>query len=369
MVKYLTIFGVIIGLIIISIIGLGFWLNKANAHYVWKKIKDEKMTSSVVFNVNGETKLDVRSDELMPLASTVKIVVALEYAYQVEEGKLDPKEQVDLDELEKYYVPKLDGGAHEAWVGFLGENDYLENNRVSLQEVTRGMIAFSSNANTEYLMKKLGLENIEHRMLELGIRDHTPLFYFTSALFIPYELKMRDYPDKSIEEGKDKIIQAMHDMSDEDWIEMSSIINEKLTNDAETYKKNAEISEWWDEDFDLLFSETFIKSTTSEYAKLMAMINNEELPPIAQEELEYSLGMIMENETNQQWLKRAGKKGGSTQYILTDAIFAEDKQGNKFEIVIFFDDLKWYEGFKLTNSLNEFELKLLSDESFRDEIL
>lgn len=367
MIKYFATFGIIVVLIIGSLLAFFFWLSKEDADYVWKKLNDDKMTSSLVFNENGETKTAIHSDQLMSLASTVKIIVALEYAYQVEENKVNAEEKIDLKELEKYYVPKLDGGAHEAWLDYIKENGQAQGQKVSLREVTRGMIAFSSNANTEFLMRKLKVENMEQRLKELHIQNHTPLFFFTSALFMPYELKMKYYPNKPMKEVKEQIIQKIRKMDDEKWIQLSTEINEELTiND--TYQKDINIAEWWDSDFDLLFSDTFIKSTTSEYAKIMAFINNEKLPPIAQKEMEYVLGMIMENETNQQWLKRAGKKGGSTNYILTDAMFAEDKQGNKFEIVLFFNDLKWYEGWKLSRSLNEFELKLLQEESFREKI-
>lgn len=368
MYKYLVGIGIIFGIILLISIGFVVWLNSSSPTYVWKKLNENNMKSSIVFNENKETKLAIDSNKLMPLASTVKIVVAIEYAYQVEEVMLDPDEQIKLSELEVYYIPNLDGGAHEAWLDYLKEKELIKDNSVSLREVAKGMIAFSSNANTEYLMDKLGIENIEDRMQRLGIVDHTRLFYFTSALFVPYELKKREYPDESMEEAKNKIIETMRTLEEEEWIQLANFIHEELKKKP-NYKRDAKITEWWDMDFDRLFSDTFIKSTTSEYAGIMALINDEKFPTVAQKELEYTLGMIMENEANQDWLKRAGKKGGSTQYILTDTLFAEDKDGNKYELAIFFNDLKWYEALRLMKSLNEFELNLLSDESYREELI
>jgi len=366
--RFLAVAGGIFVILLFVCLGFLFWVNSASPMYVWKKVNDDEMQSSIVFNENGKTAVAIDSEKLMPLASTVKIMVAMEYAFQAEEEKIDPDEAINLSELEIYYVPNLDGGAHEAWLEYMQEQDSIDNGTVSLREVAKGMIGFSSNANTEYLMSKLGIENIEKRMESLEIVDHTPLFYFTSALFIPYEIQKREYPDQSVEEAKEEIIETMRTMEDEEWIRLAAFIHDALKKE-DNYQNDANITGWWDGDFDRLFSETFIQSTASEYARVMAMINDEQFPPAAQEELEYVLGILMENEANREWLKRAGKKGGSTRYILTDAMFGEDKNGNKYELAIFFDDLKWYEAFKLGKSLNEFELKLLTEESFREELV
>lgn len=45
-----------------------------------------------------------------------KIVIAIEYAKQVAEGKIRKDEKISLKELEKYYVKNTDGGAHPAWL-------------------------------------------------------------------------------------------------------------------------------------------------------------------------------------------------------------------------------------------------------------
>ena len=40
-----------------------------------------------------------------------KIVIAVEFAKQVSEGKISRDEQISLHELNKYYVKDTDGGA------------------------------------------------------------------------------------------------------------------------------------------------------------------------------------------------------------------------------------------------------------------
>ena len=56
---------------------------------------------------------------------------------------------------------------------------------VSLEEVAKGMVKFSSNASTEYLMEVLGLDNINRNLQSLALPAHQPLFPIVSSLYIP----------------------------------------------------------------------------------------------------------------------------------------------------------------------------------------
>ncbi|MFP3471532.1 hypothetical protein R0J90_15940, partial [Micrococcus sp. SIMBA_144] len=49
---------------------------------------------------------------------------------------------------------------------------------------------------------------------------------------------------------------------------------------------------------------------------------------------------IMENPNNQDWLKHAGQKGGSTEFLVTNAAYATDKDGNSTEVAIFTNELE-----------------------------
>lgn len=361
MVKYGVIIAISLVLIIIVFVSISTIMK--NQMDIVTFLQEEEEKSSFVFIENGETKVAVRPNEYMPLASTVKIVVALEYAFQVEEGKINKEEKVELTELERYYVERLDGGAHEAWLAYIEEQEIVNDGMVTIRDIVRGMIGFSSNANTEYMMAKVGVENIEARLDGLGVQSHSPLFYYVSAMFIPYELKK----DKTVKQAKEDIVKEINKMSDEDIARISKVIHQKITED-DTYIQNADILRWWDKEFDQLYSKIFTKSTTYEYANMMNQINHHQFPPIVQEEVEYALGMIMDNPENQKWLQRAGKKGGSTQFILTDALFAEDKEGNRYEISIFFHNLTPKETERLMKQLNEFELRLLTEPTYREKV-
>ncbi|PIO47868.1 MAG: hypothetical protein CMR00_07690 [[Chlorobium] sp. 445] len=61
-------------------------------------------------------------------------------------------------------------------------------------------------------------------------------------------------------------------------------------------------------------------------------------------------------------------KGGSTPFVLTKALYATDKKGNKTELAYFLNDLNMIEMVNLLVSANEFELKILTNREFRDKI-
>lgn len=360
----MVIFAVVCVVIGMLIFGLAKCLNSGSAEYVLKILKKNRGNAALVFRENSKVRISIRPDYRLPLASTVKLIVAMEYAFQSKEGKIKVNEKISLTDLEKFYMPNLDGGAHQAWLNYIREQALITEEAITLREVARGMIAFSSNANTEYLMSKLGIEQIERRLKETGLSDHSGLYYFSSSIFIPYEIWQHDYQHLPIKEAKFYILEEMNSLTEEEWIEKSEVIHDKLLKN-ERYKDEVNVRSWYSREYDELFSKRFIRSTANTYTKLMRKVNDRQFPEGVQEELEYLLGMIMESPANQSWLARAGKKGGSTQYILTDALFAEDRQGNKYELVIFFYPLKLYEIMKLNHGLNDFEKKLLQDEEFR----
>jgi len=182
--KILIVIGVIIGLVVL-LGAIGVYYFKPSEQLVLNFIKDNPNKSAIKLIRNDSIIAVKNPNKVMPLASTVKIILAIEYAIQSSEGKLNPDEEVSLNELEKFYVSNTDGGAHPKWLRSV--KGKVNDNKISIREIAKGMIKYSSNANTEWLSQKLGLENINKRIGSLGISDHTEIYYIVSALFIGKE--------------------------------------------------------------------------------------------------------------------------------------------------------------------------------------
>ena len=117
-----------------------------------------------------------------------------------------------------------------------------------------------------------------------------------------------------------------------------------------------------------IWSDRLPSSTTKEYVQIVSVLNNRryfEEPAYAV--LSQVLESIMENPANRQWLKHAGMKGGSTAWVLTKALYATTKDNTRIEMAYFFNNLLPEENKKLQGWMNEFELKILSDNNFRKQ--
>lgn len=111
----------------------------------------------------------------MPLASVAKLIVLVAYAEAVATGELDSLEQIPLAELDRFYLPNFDLGAHRRAVAELRELDRVhspdDNPTVSLDDVAWMMIRHSSNAASDYLHLRLGQRRIEETAVALGLND------------------------------------------------------------------------------------------------------------------------------------------------------------------------------------------------------
>ena len=95
---------------------------------------------------------------------------------------------VPLDHLNRYYFKGTDGGAHEAWLKDMKESGKLKNNQVSLHEVAKITI-LQFECATDYLMDLLGVDKINLRINELGLKQHEDVYPIVGALLIPSFIK------------------------------------------------------------------------------------------------------------------------------------------------------------------------------------
>ncbi len=344
--------GTLVGIIIV-LIALGAWHLNPSADKVLDFMAKNPERSAILLVRNDTALVSHRANVVIPLASTMKIIIAIEYAQQAAAGMLHPDDPVSLQALETFYVPHTDGGAHTTWLKAVAPK--VHDNTVPLREVVKGMIQFSSNANTEWLMDKLGLERINARLDSLGLSQHTPLYYIVSALFIGKEA----HPALK---GK-RLADALRKMDMAQYRQTAQMIHEKLLRDT-TYKNelgdlSLAVQKAW--------TEKLPASTPAEYVSIMQRMNRKTFSPAAQPLLDEAMETLMENPKNADWLQHAGMKGGSTMFLLTKALYATDKQGQTTEIAYFLHGLSPIDMLGLQGSMNEFELNILSQPAFRQK--
>ncbi|MGN7400059.1 serine hydrolase [Cytobacillus praedii] len=347
--------------------GIGFYkyqrkIMKLDANYIIEFIKRnvESGNVSLSINYNNEKWAEVNEKIPQPLASTVKIMVAIEFAQQAADGRIDPKKMVSLQELDLYYVPRTDGGAHEAWLAqFKKDNiDY-----VPLSEIAKGMIAFSSNANTDYLIQVLGLEKINRVAESLEITNHEPIYPIVSSLFIPSRLMTE------MNLSKKETLHELKQMAMNDYRNRAIAIHKNLLCQPLNPREKQKLIKVLNMKFQKVWSDRLTRSTTETYASIMKKLNSKEFfNKNVHDHLDPIMEQLMGKPENSDWLQHAGQKGGSTAFVITMAMYATDKEGNQTELAFFANELSLIEQTKLSRVLNEFQLRFLRDSEFRELI-
>ena len=333
-------------------------LRPAAADSLLHFIKSNKERSSVYMTRNDTIIAYLNESKLMPLASTVKILIAIEFAKQAGDGLIDKNGYVLLDELDKYYLPGTDGDAHPNWIEYLKKNGLIKDESVKLIDVARGMIMFSSNANSEYLLDLLGNNNVKSNIGMFGLKNHTEIYE------LPASLLLYQNPKKMAEE---KILKAISKMNSAQYIKYISDLHVQLKHNK-TFK-----AYFRPQDLTLnmqkLWSSRLPASTTKDYVHLGNILNNRRfLNDSAYKVIEDVLEFAMENDAFKKVFKHYGVKGGSTGFVLTHFIYLTSKTNNKMEIAIFFNDLTPAEEKMLEGLLDPFEAQVIFDGAFRKQL-
>lgn len=297
----------------------------------------------------------------MPLASTVKIIIAIEFSKQAANGTIDKNESISVAELEVYYIPGTDGGAHTSWLEHLKEKDSstIHQGKVKLYEVAKGMIQIISNANTEYLSDLLGLQQINNNLSALGMNQHEEIYYVSSSFLIPAYLNI----EESL--SLNKVQQKMKDTSMEDYKTYAQtvhdLLKQKKANHLIDKTTRGKVSRF---DIEKIQSNRLPAATAKEYAILMNKINNGEG---FTEDVLTTLKYLLERKPNK-YFSHIGFKGGSTLFIDANAFYVTDHEQNKSAIGMFINDTKGGEMIWISREINKFILKMLIDKSFQNEV-
>src|SRR5699024_2123987 len=233
-------------------IALGIAVNKRNMkkdkYDLLNYFKKNKDKLSITLKENGQDTLVLNSERNFPLASTLKIIIAFNFVKSVANNKFSITDNVELNELEKFYIPNTDGGAHPKW------KKSIDNpTEVSLLEIAKGMMQFSSNACTDFLINKIGPDIINESIEVLNL-NHDKIAYLTPPILIPGYLS-----DK-----RSLAINKLEAMDKQSYQELSHKIFEKMKAN-ETTDLEEKAPKMLNQKMQLLITNKTASSTTKHY--------------------------------------------------------------------------------------------------------
>jgi beta-lactamase class A len=282
----------------------------------------------------------LNADAPMPLASVVKLITLVAYAEAVAGGELDPQQPVALADLDRFYLPRFDLGAHQRAVNDLrtaGRVSTGDNPSVALEDVAWMMVRYSSNAASDYLHDRLGQMRIEQTARDLGLLSQT-----APCPFIGQFLLMGNHTRQTSDTA------ALRAYLEGDPARSGadvSLLADAYTNSAAFREAEAA----WRQrtrrpsiESQRAFSESLnAQGSAADYAALMARLAQNGL---SSGESSYTARRILEwpmqFPANQELFSNAGYKNGSLPGILTTAYYAYRwNDAAPVVVVLFYRDL------------------------------
>lgn len=316
-------------------------------------------TAVVAFTVdeNGQPVADgsemfLNADTPMVLASTMKTVVVAAYEAAVELGELDPNELVSIADVEQFYLPKTDGGAHAAGLAKLGQAmdaDGFANDpslKILLDDIARIVIHNSGNAETDYLLSRLTEERIAATLKAAGFEQHSPFHSLLgiSLAMMNHEAPLTDAARRQalvaeVTSGDFSALEKLADLyqHDPEWRSAQLAFMK-----SEAFLQTANQMGW---EGQVECSQLFPKGTAREYAYLMAQIVSGQLiSPAVSARLQQKLETAPTDDPMRLiFHQRYGSKDGVTAGVLNLVSYAQPKGkawvGKTRVVVILCNDL------------------------------
>ncbi|MEN0061991.1 MAG: serine hydrolase [Myxococcota bacterium] len=285
----------------------------------------------------ADTLIEYAPDKPLVLASTMKIVVLSALARAIDEGAIDADAPIGLADWDRYYLRGLDGGAHPKAYDLLDvpHDDGRATDtsgQAPARDVARMMIEVSDNAATDVLVTQLG----DRMTAETSqVPGHDPIGPIAPVM--------------------------AHGLTSETPCETP--VPPGLTIDNPPLKT-------------ISFQRTiahclFPRGTAASYTALMAAVGTgQHISAGASQFMTDALDWPMAFEGNQERFATFLTKGGSLPGVLTEASFIGRKNGERWVVALFLNDMSGSAWFALLQSFaqQQFIVKLVEDATFRDEV-
>ena len=278
----------------------------------------------------------LNADVSMPLASVVKIINLVAYAGGVAAQQLDPASWIPLSDIERFYLPRVDLGAHPRALSDLEERNLiaLEPPSTPLEELPGMMIRYSSNAASDFLHLAVGQEKIERTAVDLGLTTQT-----APCPWIGQDLIMTNH----LQSGNNRqAVQAFVDdpaAYGQEVMRLTELFanDEAFREEEIAWHRRRPSADVW-----RLFGENLnAQASARDYAGLMAkIIQNDIGEPFVNILVRRTLEWPQIFPSNQELFSTIAYKDGSLPGILTTVYYAQRiEDGAQVVVALFFRDL------------------------------
>ncbi|MBL7728611.1 MAG: hypothetical protein JNM68_13030 [Dinghuibacter sp.] len=313
--------------------------------------------AAIIYIKNDTLLINRNGKKLYPTAGMSNLLVAFEFAKQSAYKVIDTAEWVPLKELARYHLPGNQNDEYINWLRLMMARNKAGEGRVKLLEVARGMLQFGSAALAEYLMDRLGFDNIKSNIQSLGLEGHTSIVPPSSSLSL-FQNRAKT--------NKKKIKKAIDNMDEEEYCKSAFLMHLAMKNDSLFKNKFGTLNA--DKEFIKMWSDRLPQSAAMPYAQLLQMILKEKTfdKPIFQH-LRPLLEWPMQYATVSQMFNRFSMTGSATPYVFTQAQYAVNKKNESIIVVYICNNLKEGEFQALARWHQQFEQHLFTQPGFAEQ--
>ena len=251
------------------------WVSKATSlkgltQYIGSNPQHSAIVSQSV--TNPDTTINYGGEESHTMGTLSNFFLITTYARLIEEGQLDPDQEVAWDSVDRYQLPYIDASHHDNAKNAL--QSHTKNNQVPLKKLVEAAIIYNDLAISDFLFFTLRQEEIQKtiQQLELSSTDY-PLPF--SGLYITlhpafykndFETHFEHLSQQTQKEFRKKVLEnARNYFSDDNF-------SKRVRNIFNEYKG---LGIGFTERRDLLT--LFPKSTAQELSRLMTQLEQDEL--------------------------------------------------------------------------------------------
>ncbi len=298
---------------------------------------------SLLFIKNGETMVSINEHNKRPLASIYKLIILLAYVDQCKKGTIHPNDQVHFSQLKKCWIHWIDP-AFLKWYKAIDKEKKIKKECVALNEVVKGMLQYSCNANTDYLLATLGIDTVNKQLVAHHIGDHDPVVPISTSVLVSLKDATINHTPSSL--GK---------VANECYEEM---LKGKRIKDLDLNLLN---------DFDYnrqcRWSDLLPHASVHTYGKIVQKIQD-----LHKDHREVQEVMDWYSTLKTYKGFTGGMKLGYTPKVFNVALYTRDSSGNEYQLVYFLNNLSIDQKQAVEFASNDFNLNMLKDPLFADQL-
>ncbi|MFY0684483.1 MAG: hypothetical protein JXR20_08020 [Balneola sp.] len=280
--------------------------------------------SVVSFNVNQpDSGIYYGGDIPRAQGAMSNLFLLIEYERQVSTNKINPQNEVDIDDIERFFLPQISENSHNTSIELLEAES--EDGTLTLDETVAVMIQTNGLAIADYIWFKLGKENVFNVIETLGLEVTEPPLPF-SGLYLSIQSTISD---TSTTKSREEIIELADRFNNNDTFneETKELFDDERLNLSFIQERNALAD--------------FPQTTAMEMATLMSQLQKEEL--ISEEVssgVKNKMGWVFEGEAIKRSFKDYGAIYDNRMGMLSGIDFGTSiYDGHTSAQAVFFDQL------------------------------